>query len=66
MITKHTAATRVTATAVAIARRWPSPAFHLRGGMCCVPVETLVAEGVSVPAEMVRRVAGRSVVVVAA
>lgn len=54
----------VVAKAVEIARRWPSPAFRLRGGKSCVPVEVLEAEGVCVPAEMVRRVVGRNVVVV--
>jgi hypothetical protein len=56
----------VVAKAVEIARRWPSPAFRLRGGKCCVPVEVLAAEGVDVPADMVRRLVGRSVVVVVA
>lgn len=66
MNAKNNAATQVTDTAVAIARRWPTPAFRLAGGRSCVPVEALEAEGVSVPAEMIRRVAGRSIVVVVA
>lgn len=55
----------VVAKAVEIARRWPTPAFRLRGGKSCVPVEAIEADGVSVPADMVRRVVGRNVVVVA-
>lgn len=56
----------VVTAAVGIARRWPTPAFRLAGGRCCVPVEVLEAEGVRVPAEMVRRIVGRRVVVVGA